>query len=121
MNMTADSKLKRRQLEKGKKWEGGKMNIPIIKQGKVLNKKERAYWKRKVKVLSPKKGDILIVPAEAHFDFGTLSEAIRHTPILYALIVPEGNASLMDREESVRFAKMILAKESKHGRKKTKK
>jgi len=76
----------------------------------VINKKEFSYLQRKLKLLHPKKGDILIVPAEAGFDFQTLSEALKQTPILYALVVPKGNAKLMDKEEAIRFSKGILKK-----------
>jgi len=76
----------------------------------VINKKEFAYWQRKLKLLHPKKGDLLIVPAEAGFDFQTLSEALKQTPILYALVVPKGNAKLMDKKEAVRFANNLLEK-----------
>jgi hypothetical protein len=76
---------------------------------KIINKKEYAFWKRKVKLLSPKKGDILIVPAEAMFDFHTLGEALKLTPIKYALVVPEGKAELMSQEDALKFAKKVLA------------
>jgi len=79
----------------------------------VINKKEYAYWKRKIKLLHPKKGDILIVPAEAHFDFQTLSEAIKLTPIMYALVVPKGNAKLMAKADALRFAKSIISEDDK--------
>lgn len=82
----------------------------MITADKFVEKKEFEYWKRKVKALHPKKGDILIVPAEAQFDFNTLSEALKHTPILFALVVPKGNAKLMEKKEAVRFAKDILKK-----------
>jgi len=75
---------------------------------KIINKKEYTYWQRKVKLLSPKKGDILIVPSEAHFDFHTLSEAIKLTPIKYALVVPGGNAKLMDKDQAMAFAEEIM-------------
>jgi hypothetical protein len=79
-----------------------------INPKQIVNKKEYAYWKRKVKLLNPKKGDILIVPAEAGFDFNTLSKALKHTSILYALVVPYANAGLMEKKEAIRFAKEIL-------------
>lgn len=80
-------------------------NDPLTR---ILNKQEFAYWKRKVKLLSPKAGDLLIVPAEAKFDFHTLSEAIKLTPIKFALIVPGGDATLMSEEEALEFANKIL-------------
>lgn len=77
---------------------------------KILTKKEFEFWQSKIKLLSPKKGDILIVPAEADFDFKILAEALKHTKIIYALVVPEGNASLMEKDEALRFAKGIIEK-----------
>jgi len=79
----------------------------------AINEKEFAYWKRKIKLLHPKKGDLLVVPAEAAFDFQTLSEALKQTPIIYALVVPMGNAKLMDKKESIRFANNLLKKYGK--------
>lgn len=92
----------------------GTLSIEEIRQKYLSIERQQARalsaLMRKVKVLSPKKGDILIIPAEAGFDFRVLSEALKLTPILYSLIVPKGNAKLMDKEEAVRFAKQILKK-----------
>lgn len=75
---------------------------------KVINKKEYAYWKQKIKLLSPKEGDILVVPAEAQFDFATLAEVIKLTPIKFALVVPGGDAKLLVKEDAIKFAEKIL-------------
>lgn len=79
----------------------------------IVNKKEYAFWKRKIKLLSPEKGDVLVVPAEAHFDFKILSEALKQTKCIMALVVPEGNASLLEKDEAVRLAKDLLNKYEK--------
>lgn len=80
---------------------------------KKAEKLELVFWAKKIKVLRPKKGDILIVPAEAQFDFHLLSEALKVTPITYALVVPGGNAKLMSKEDALKFAKSILKKKGK--------
>lgn len=77
-------------------------------EDQIINKKELKFWKSKIKILSPKEGDILIVPAEGNFNFATLSEALKHTPIKYALVTPHANAALMSKDEALRFAKEVL-------------
>lgn len=70
--------------------------------------RESAKWVKRIKMLSPKEGDILVIPAEANIDFMSLSVALKDTKVKYALIAPEGNVNLMDKNEAKRFAERVL-------------
>jgi hypothetical protein len=71
---------------------------------------ELKFLEKRIKLLRPQKGDILIVPSEAFFDFNLLNKLLLITPIKFALVVPKGNANLMQPIEALRFAKKILSK-----------
>lgn len=83
--------------------------------------KERKFWIKKIKLLHPLAGDILIVPSEAHFDFQILSEMIKLTPIKFALVVPKGQARLLKNKEAMRFARTILKDVKRPKKRRTKK
>lgn len=72
-----------------------------------VKKSELDRWVKKMKLLRPKDGDILILPSEAHFDFVLMSEALKHTPILYAIVVPGGKASLLSKDDAIKLLKKI--------------
>lgn len=82
-------------------------NDPLTR---IINKREMFFWRKKIKLLSPKKGDILVIPLEADIDPKVISVLIKSTEMPFALFVPGGNASLMDKDEAIRFAKNILKK-----------
>lgn len=65
-------------------------------------------WVEVIKVLSPKVGDVLVLPAEANIDWPALSIALLGTLVKYALIVPQANAKLMPLEEVEKFIKAYI-------------
>lgn len=73
-------------------------------------KTELDRWAKKIKLLHPIKGDLLVIPAEAHFDFALLSEALKQTPIVYAIVVPGGKASLLSKADAIKLLKKITKK-----------
>lgn len=70
-------------------------------------KTELDRWAKKIKLLHPVEGDLLIIPAEAYFDFALLSEALKLTPIKYAIVVPGGNAALLSKADAIKLLKQI--------------
>lgn len=70
-------------------------------------KTELDKWARKIKLLHPVDGDLLVIPSEAYFDFWMLSEALKHTTIKYAIVVPGGKASLLSKEDAIKLLKKI--------------
>ena len=76
-----------------------KLTLEDVKklQTTAANQRQQAvdYWINKIHLMSPKLGDILIIPQEAKIDLQALGIAISSTPIKYALIVPQGKLELM--------------------------
>ena len=90
----------------------GKLTLEQVKelQAKAANqqKQEVNKWVEVIKVLSPKEGDVLVLPAEADIDWPALSIALSGTLVKYALIVPQANAKLMPLEEVEKFIKAYI-------------
>jgi len=61
---------------------------------------------KQIKLLRPKKGDILVLP-EGAVEPAAISFAIKSTKIQFALIVPDANASLLPRNEAIKLLKAI--------------